>query len=217
MTKGPGIKTLCQDLIKSGFDLSCKDALEVFGRKGDWHTVDYADGIRSLEVWEIDSEHNTDLRRNLPNAVVKNVDSIQFSREPQNVGRFDFVVIDNPQALYGPNNEYCEHFDVLESGCAMLRPGGVLVFNVNIRPYDFEKHPEWKRRREEFYGKPDTASLSLEELLEFYGDLFARWRKHVISARHYRRNDFLHYLIFRFEGDVTTAPERNQMDRIEVG
>lgn len=204
MVKGLGMTKLCHDLIKSGFDLSQKDALEMFGRKGDWHTVDYSRMVKSLEVWEIDAQYNDDLRKNLPLAVIKNVDSIEFSRAPENRGRFDFIVIDNPMSNYGPNGKYSEHFDVIESACAMVRHNGVLVFNVNVQPYDYDNHPAWKKRREKFYGKADASCLSLDELVDFYAELFASSQLRVVHTVHYERNDFLYYLMFRLQ--KTTAP-----------
>lgn len=195
--RGPGMKRLCSGLAAAGFDLAEKDALEVFGRKGDWHTIDYAKMVRSIEVWEIDPQHNADLEKNLPGATIKNVDSIIFAADPANRERFDFVVIDNPQALFGPDDAYCEHFDIIGPAAAVLKPDGVIVFNVNIQPYDYDLHLEWRTRRERFYGRSDTESIELSELIDFYTALFNSHRKEVVLSRYYRRNEFLYYLVYR--------------------
>lgn len=195
--RGPGMKRLCSDLVAAGFDLAEMDAVEVFGRKGDWHTIDYADRVRNLEVWEIDPGFNSDLKQNLPGAQIKNVDSIRYIKQPRNDSRFDFIVIDNPQSRFGPEDAYCEHFDILLPSLKALRPNGVVVFNVNIRPYDYDLHPEWRRRREEFYGRVDTDSMEIVSVIEFYGKVFDRCERKVTYCEHYARNDFLHYLVYR--------------------
>lgn len=198
--RGPGMKRLCSDLISAGFDLSEMDAVEVFGRKGDWHTVDYAGMVSSLEVWEIDPQHNADLEKNLPGAMIRNVDSITFAADPVNRERFDFVVIDNPQALFGPGDAYCEHFDVLMPATGMLRPNGVIVFNVNIRPYDYELHPDWQKRRAAFYGQTGTDSLALADMEDFYAEQFKQWGRAVAYSKAHKRNEFLYYLAYRLGG-----------------
>ena len=42
--------------LEKRVDISKLDALEVFGRTGDWHTTVYANKIKSLQVWEIDKK-----------------------------------------------------------------------------------------------------------------------------------------------------------------
>jgi len=191
---------LCDDLEASGFNLRQMDALEAFARKGDWHTMAYADRVRSLTVWEIDPQHNDDLRRNLPKATVLNVDSVEFANEIQNRARFDLVVLDNPQGLYGPDDAYCEHFDILMPAATMLRRGGVLVLNVNVHPYDYERQITWQRRREAFWGLADASHLDIDAIPEVYRTLFANAGMSTVQARYYQRNEFIYYLVIEFGG-----------------
>lgn len=197
MTKGPGMAELCEKLELMGFSLSEAHAVEVFARQGDWHTIDYSRKVASLEVWEIDESHLPNLRKNLPTAEIKQVDSVQHIRLEENFSTADFVVIDNPQNTFGVNNEYCEHFDVVDPALKMLRPGGVLIFNVNIEPFDYEKYPDWQLRREDFYELNDTTKLSLDALADFYKQRFEASGRIVTDHLQAFRTDYLHYLAYR--------------------
>ena len=197
MTRGPGMAELCEALENSGFPLSKAHAVEVFARQGDWHTLDYYRKVASLEAWEIDGSHLPSLKRNLPTAVVKQVDSVHHIRLVENADSSDLVVIDNPQNTFGENDEYCEHFDVVDPAVKMLRSGGVLVFNVNIEPFDYEKFPLWERRREDFYDTKATAKMTLEELAGFYKRRFESTGRTVMSQFYAFRTNYLHYLAYR--------------------
>jgi len=196
MTKGPGMAEICDKLEDSGFRLSEAHAVEIFARQGDWHTLDYYHRISSLEAWEIDAFHLPDLRRNLSSAVVRNVNSIEFIKFPENRNSADLLVIDNPQSTFGENNEYCEHFDVLDYAVMMLRPGGALIFNVNIEPFDYDKHPGWRRRREDFYGSVGTAKMSIKDLADFYQRRLELSGRSVTNRFHVSRTDYLYYFVY---------------------
>jgi hypothetical protein len=197
MTKGPGMAKLCEMLEEVGFPLSKAHAVEVFARQGDWHTLDYYQKVASVEAWEIDDSHLAGLRENLPKAEIKQVDSIHYIRQEENFNVADLLVIDNPQNTFGPNNEYCEHFDVIDPALKMLRPGGVIVFNVNIEPFNYQQFPDWRVRRELFYGPMNTAKLSMDELVEFYRRRFEASGRVVTDKLQSFRTDYLHYMAYR--------------------
>ena len=50
----------------------------------------------------------------------------------------------------------------------------LVIFNVNRQPFDYEKFPLWKKRRNEFYGDVDTSNMKLDFLHTFYHDLFKK-------------------------------------------
>ena len=152
-------------------------ALEMFARAGDWHTTAYAHKVNSLEAWEIDSKWKNDLKKNLPHAKIKITDSIQTIYQNDHLPKFNFIVIDNPQNLYGPKSrgsapQYCEHFEVIKKIDKLIDRDAIVVFNVNLKPYSYEKLPLWKKRREEFYGTVDTSDMTIEFLTDFYTKLF---------------------------------------------
>lgn len=171
------MEELLAAIQKHGVNLTKLNALEMFGRGGDWHTIYYAKKINSLEVWEVDIEWKQELERNLPNANLKFVDTIRTLANNTNLQKYSFVVIDNPQNLFGPNlpntdePQYCEHFDVLPYLNKIL-DDGIVVFNVNPIPYNYEKFPSWQNRRRKFYGNVDTSNLHLNFLIDFYTKFF---------------------------------------------
>ncbi len=195
--RGEAMARLCKRLKAEGVDMRRFSALDFFAREGDWQTVVYAQEVGAIEAWEISSHFLRGLQRNLPGAVVRMVDSYAYGSQTED--RFDFLVLDNPQATFGPEGRYCEHFEALPVALRLLKPGAFMIFNLNWAPFSFEAHPEWQRRRAEFYGVTDTASLSLEGfLLPFYQRYFEALGFKVIQGFVEPRNDeYLAYAVFR--------------------
>ena len=183
---------LIEKLKQHGIKVEELVALEMFGRGGNWHTKSYADKVKSLEVWEIDEKWKNELQKNLLNAKIKIQDSIRTIRDNDNLERFSFVVIDNPQMLYGPlqgnlEPEYCEHFEVLKNIDKILASDVIIVFNVNLKPFDYDKWQLWKNRREIFYGNTDTSNLSLDFSLQFYKTFFENINFEVLFYTYVKR------------------------------
>ncbi|MEI7729536.1 MAG: hypothetical protein WCO56_08180 [Verrucomicrobiota bacterium] len=143
-------------------------ALEFFAREGDWHTVSYATEVSSLDAWEINPQCEPALRRNLPLANIRIGDSFILARQPEFTHAFDFLVFDNPLCLFGKNGELCEHFEALELVPILMKEHGVLIFNINYHPYGYDSNPEWRRRRQAYYGISDPARLDFDFAQEFY-------------------------------------------------
>lgn len=165
-----GMKKICKKLSeKHGIDISSLTALDFYARKGDWQTAVYADVVRDIEAWEVDPEHEEQLIKNLPaHANIRIGNSFTIAREERYKNKFDFIVLDNPAGCYG-KGLYCEHFESLELvKKLMTRDFGVVVFNIKTNPFDFDKFPEWKKRRQQYYGLEDTSNLSLEFIENFY-------------------------------------------------
>lgn len=190
---------VCERLKSEGVDMRKLSALDFFAREGDWQAVVYAREVDAIEAWEISPEFLPGLQQNLPGATVRIVDSYAYGA--QTTDRFDFVVLDNPQATFGPEGRYCEHFEALPVALRLLRPGAFLIFNLNWAPFNFEANTEWQRRRAEFYGTVNTASLSLERfLLPFYTRYFEACGFEVIKCFvQPRNNEYLAYAVFRLK------------------
>lgn len=187
-----GMEELIKKLEQNGIKFEKLNALEMFGRDGNWHTTSYADKVKLLEVWEIDEKWKNKLKKNLPNAKIKILDSIRTIYDHDNLERFSFVVIDNPQMLYGPLQDnlepaYCEHFEVLKKIDKILISEGIVVFNVNLKPFNYNKWKQWKKRREIFYGNMDTSNLNLDFLLSFYKTFFENIKFQVLFYTYVRR------------------------------
>lgn len=187
-----GITELILKLEKNGVKFEELDTLEVFGRDGSWHTTSYANKVKSLEVWEIDPSWKKNLEKNLPNSTIKIIDSIKTIYNYKNTKKFNFIVIDNPQMLYGPLQDnlepaYCEHFEVLKNIDKILASEGIIVFNVNLKPFNYDKWQLWKKRREIFYGNTDTSNLSLDFSLQFYKTFFENINFQVLFYTYVRR------------------------------
>lgn len=169
---------LVNQLEKRDVKFNNLKTLEVFGRKGDWHTIIFYKKVKALEVWEINPQFEVDLKKNLPNATIKIQDSIDTLEKSHDLQKFDLILIDNPMNVFGPinekteNNRYCEHFDVMKNIQKLIGHEAILIFNVNRTPFDYNNHQEWKLRRNEFYGIKNTENISIEFLLNFYKEFF---------------------------------------------
>ena len=166
------MRRVVEELKLRGVDLMGRVALEFFAREGDWQTVSYASEVAELHAWEIDPVHEAALRANLPEAHVRIGDAFQLATLSEFAARFDFINIDNPQVTFGDHDQYCDHFEVLALVRLLMRPRVVLIFDVNYKPYDYDRLPEWKRRRDVFYGVEETAILEFDFIGEFYTKYF---------------------------------------------
>lgn len=158
------------ELSARGFALDHMVALEPFGREGRWHTVDYADRVGSLTVWELDPAMEPGLRRNLPNAERKITDA--YREIQQTDGVFDLIVVDAPTL---PHGSFCEHFDFFPLLFRVARDPFVLILTVvttgnkgvqKMFPRFFSA-PHLAERRS-FYECLDPEHLRVDELEKAY-------------------------------------------------
>lgn len=172
-------KTMFLELEKRGIILEKLNALEIFARDGTWQTTFYANKIKTLEVWEVDPSWEKNLRKNLPKAKVRILDSIKNIQTYEKFAKFNLIMIDNPMNIYGNENEniqnrYCEHFDVIKNIDKIMDNESIVVFNVNRCPFDYDKFPIWKNKREKFYGNMNSGNMNQDFLFDFYEKLFKK-------------------------------------------
>jgi hypothetical protein len=153
--------------LKINFKLNEMDALEFYAREGDWQTQDYYKEVKSLHAWEIDKIFEENLKRNLPGAHIRIGDSYQFARLEEFQNKFDFIVLDNPQNVFGNK---AEHFEALSLIPNLLKKfkDCILIFNINTSPFNYTSQTEWIKRRNEYYGLSDTSNISIQYMKNFY-------------------------------------------------
>lgn len=182
------MRRLCDRLEALGIKLGSRHACEFFAREGNWQTVSYASRVARLDAWEIDPSFEDGLRRNLPNADIRIGDSFELAHSPEFRRKFDFIVYDNPQLAFGAENQYCEHFEALETVTLLMNSEAVVIWNVNREPFDYHRFPDWQARRNRFYGRTSTEKLCNEFIFKFYRDYFekrgVRVRHQLIEPRH---------------------------------
>lgn len=146
--------------------ISNATAVDFFARDGGWQTVAFAAEVGSVCAWEIDPQYLPALEANLPKgSEITLGNSYEIALRPENKSRFDFIVIDNPQGIFG--DAKCEHFEALPLVSHLAKQTAVLIFNVNIQPFNYDQHPAWAARRIEYYGR-ESAQLSMDFVLDFY-------------------------------------------------
>lgn len=105
----------------------------------------------------------------MPGAQIEIGNSYLLAKLTKNQAHFDFVVLDNPNGVFGSAGQYCEHFEALPIALQLIESKGVLIFDVNWKPYNYEQHAEWQRRRNAYYDVADASCFDVvEELGPFY-------------------------------------------------
>jgi hypothetical protein len=179
---------LFRDLRARNVPVGALAALEIFGHTGFLHTVDYARQVSSLEVWEIDPTKEAELRRNLPHATARILDS--FEELKRTTREFDLLIVDNPVCIFG---RHCEHFDVFPDIFRVAKDSSILILNAapNPRPPPEAAH---MARRRSFYKTDRPEDVPMDAMVKIYRDLieaagFAlEWhffRRRTIATRAY--------------------------------
>ena len=190
--RGQAMLKICKKLLNKGLNLESFTALEFFAREGDWQTKSFSKFIKNLHAWEVNPIFKEKLSLNHPNAIIRIGDSFQFAKENQYKAKFDFIVFDNPQSIY---NNYCEHFEALENVSFLLKDFGVVIFNINKKPFNFSKSSPWAKRRNKYYGL-EASNLETNFLLDFYSNLFNKMGFKVNDIFEEKRNEeYLSYLV----------------------
>lgn len=172
------------------------EALELFARDGSWHTVVYAPHVKSIEAWEINPDFYESLRENLPHATIKIVDTWKEIKKATK--KYDLIIIDNPQSIYGKKDEYCEHFGLLPDVLRISNDGCIIILNVNIEPYNLKTDSQWWKRRKEYYGTDCPEQLSQNQIMLHYrricreSSVKMRW-----ALLQQRESGFMYYFVMR--------------------
>ena len=165
--RGQAMTKIVSKLDRLGANITSFTALEFFARKGNWHTLSYSKMGTPISAWEIEAKFLDDLRQNLPNSFIRIGDSFELAKEIQYSNSFNFIVFDNPQGIYGQN--YCEHFECLSLIPKLIsNDGGIVIFNINRAPFDYDKQSIWAMRRNTYYGIDDASNLDTKFLMNFY-------------------------------------------------
>ena len=204
---GEGTNELIKKLCMKGINFHNFHALEIFGRDGSWHTSIFEKIVKTMEIWEIDEKWKPDLEKNFPKSKIRIIDSINTIQHNSNFPKFDLLLIDNPMNIFGGkefDKRYCEHFDIINFISKFVNKKILVIFNVNNHPFDYEKYPEWKERRDAFYGTNDTGNLDIEFLHNFYENLFKKIGLNVIfkineTRVYFKEIEMTHYFAYYLE------------------
>lgn len=187
------MKRIIRKLSDRDINLEDMNALEFFARDGEWQTKSYGYKVKSLSLWEIDPKFLIKLKENFPDGEIMIGNSFELAHGNSYKNKFDLIVFDNPQGIYGG---YCEHFEALELTPLLLSQEGLVIFNVNKNPFDYDKHPIWAQKRRDYYGK-NAIDLETDFLLKFYKERFNELSFDVnFSFEEKRNEEYLSYLIF---------------------
>jgi hypothetical protein len=191
--RGDAMLRICEKLFNRGVDLRKSSALEFFAREGNWQTQSFADKVKELHAWEINPVFESSLKANLPGASIRIGDSFKIANEKKYYRFFDFLVFDNPQNIYG---NYCEHFEALPLVKKLLKSKGIVIFDINLAPFDYDKFPLWKKRRSEYYSV-DARNLTPSFMLKFYTKFFNSQGFNVnFCFEEKRNNEYFSYLVY---------------------
>lgn len=189
------------ELEKKGIKLKNLKALEVYGRCGDWHTIDYAPLVSSLEVWEVNPQYEKALSKNLPRAKVKITDSYKQIKKTKD--KYNLIVVDNPESIHG---NHCEHFDLFSDIFRISMNPTILILNVipKIKGYSLKKYPELFNKkqlacRKSFYKTNHPENISFRKMIEVYKK-FITTNGYILNWwQFFHKRSFVYYLVLKIE------------------
>jgi hypothetical protein len=157
-----------RELQNRGVRVEKLNGLELFAKDGKMHTADYYPLVKSLEAWEIKAEYEEPLRRNLPGAAIRIVDSYEEIQTTNS--RFSLVVADTWTRMF---DGHCEHFELFPSMFRVMEDECHLLLNV-MPHWKVERFgAEHEKRRKEFYRRDDVRNVPLEWMVRVYSGLAA--------------------------------------------
>ncbi len=190
------MRKLIREIVKTRH-LERLEAIELFARAGNWHTTDYKDYVSQLDAWEIEGVWENDLRKNLPRAEIKIIDT--YSEIKTTPKKFNLVISDNSMSVFG-DGRFCEHFELFPDVFRIMQEKSVLILNVipSVTPkwklkFPYLMNDEQCDRRAKFYKTDHPKILSAHEMLTAYSEKANRSGfkivKHILVRRH-----VVHYL-----------------------
>jgi len=192
------LKDILPVIVKNGFELFSVSALEVFGGDGTMHTKDYADSVKSLDIWEYDPDYEKDLKVRFPRANIKICDS--YLQVKKNTVHYDLVVVDNPIQTSGG---HCEHFDLFPDIFKIMNDDCLVILNVIPDIIQTIKYPELAseyhlNKRKEFYNAVDPEHITDGELTLTYNNLVKNNGFYIEWILTLRRT-FVYYLAMKLK------------------
>jgi hypothetical protein len=181
--------------------------LEMFARKGDWHTIEYGSKVKYLELWEIEPAFAPVLARRFPRAVVATCDSYQrLGSAPR---KFDVVISDNPISIH---DGHFEHFDIFPAVFQWLADRSFLIVDI-IPCVDETARREFPQAfgddhmlaRKAFYGRECADRIPVEMMLAQYNALCMAAGWTVLATALEPRNEVMSYLLLVLERAVDGA------------
>ena len=193
--KSDAIKRIFIKLKKKKIIFKDWIVLEFFARDGSWHTNDYNKNVKKIYAWEINKKYQSKFKKNVPNSEYIIGDSFKLLKKKKYFDKFNLIVLDNPQYLYGYKKRYCEHFEAIELiKNIFVKKKCYLILNINKKPFNYEKLPDWERRRNNFYGF-STRKIGSKKIINFYIKKFQNLGYKVYDCFEEKRNkEYLSYL-----------------------
>src|SRR3989344_5084914 len=196
--------SVLKKLEKKGIELNKLDALEVFAKNGEWHTMDYAPFVRRVEAWEINELCRVPLKRNIPDVFVKITDSIKEIKRTKK--KFNFIVLDNPAGIYGEKGEYCEHFNIFPNIFRTIEKEAVIIVNVfpRLDKSVFTKFPYLKdivtedhlRRKGLFYKTDNPNNVSFNKIVDVYKNIIES-KGFELEWHFLKKRNVVYYLVLK--------------------
>jgi hypothetical protein len=192
------LKDMLPLITKNGFNLSSAKALEIFGGDGTMHTKDYADSVKSLDIWECVPKLESSLRVNLPMANIIMCDP--YRQIKKNTVHYDMIVVDNSiQTEFG----HCEHFELFPDIFKIMNDDCLVILNLIPNVVRVNQYPELVseyhlNKRKEFYNALDPMHITDDELTLTYNTL-AKNNGFIIEWALTFRRSFVYYLFMKLK------------------
>jgi len=156
------------------YQLGNMSMLDICGKDGEIQTCYFVERCKNSEIWEIENQYIDILKNKFKNAIIKQRDSIKtiIEYDENNDKKYDCIILDCPLMIYC-DQEYCEHFEVLEHIKKLFTKDCLILINIVTKPYNAQskKNMEWLKRRKLYYG---FDQFSIEFATKFYAEKFEK-------------------------------------------
>lgn len=169
--KKTSFEKVLSEIQKREGSISHFNVLEIFGGSGKITTQYYAKKVKSFEIWEYNPEHEDELKKSYPHALIKITDSFKEILNTNN--KYNLLIVDNWVRVYG---NYCEHFEIFENLLSIIDNQAVLILNVVplcSSSETFIRYPSLfsdthLQKRKIFYNTTNPSVIPVEHMLKSY-------------------------------------------------
>ena len=151
-----------------------------------------------MDVWEIDSNCEEALKRNLPRAKVLITDS--YEEIVKTTGSWNLIIIDNPMSTF---SGHCEHFDMFHKVFRVANNSSIIIMNVipsstteSIKRYPYLFNAEQLKEREIFYKTNTPNDVSFEKMYKIYGE-YCKLNGFELEWSFVVQRTFIYYLVLK--------------------
>ena len=194
-----GLKEIIRDINKEQKLNRKHTIIDLFSGDGSFCSYILWEIAAQMDCVVYDESAIAEVRKKIPKANVIHGDACVIARDTTK--NYEIVFCDNPQGILP--NKTCEYFELLVTMPKLVKKGGYLIHNINVRPYNFDSSSEWASCRRAFYKSNQIESLDINLMTSFHENMVRKQGFNIQSVTAYPREIYqgkiyLYFLLYRY-------------------